>query len=69
MNSLDQIADEFINHLLVEKGLARNTVAAYSRDLLLYLDHVRAQGISDIAQTDTALVIEHLRPPRCFRLG
>jgi integrase/recombinase XerD len=69
VNSLDRIADEFINHLLVEKGLARNTVAAYSRDLLLYLDHVRAQGISDIAQTDTALVIEHLIALRDAGLG
>jgi integrase/recombinase XerD len=69
VNSLDRIADDFINHLLVEKGLSRNTVAAYSRDLLLYLDHVRAKGISDIAQTDTALVIEHLIALRDAGLG
>lgn len=69
MNSFDTLADNFINHLLVEKGLSKNTVAAYSRDLLLYLDHLRAKGISNIAQSDTALVIEHLIALRDAGLG
>lgn len=69
MKSLDQLADQFINYLVVEKGLSRNTVTAYSRDLTLYLDFLQANGITDISQADTALVLKHLIELRNAGLG
>ena len=69
MKAFDQLADEFINYLLVEKGLSKNTVTAYSRDLILYLDFLTAQGISDITRSDTGSVIEHLIQLRDAGLG
>ena len=69
MNSLDQMADQFINYLVVEKGLSSNTVAAYSKDIILYLDSLSANGISDIADADMALVIKHLIDLRDAGLG
>lgn len=69
MNSLDQLADRFINYLIVEKGLSRNTVAAYSKDLILYLESLRAKGISNIADADMALVLNHLIDLRDAGLG
>lgn len=69
MNSLDQLADQFINYLVVEKGLSENTVAAYSRDLVLYLEFLQSSGISDIARADTALVLKHLIALRNAGLG
>ena len=67
--SLDQLTDQFINYLVVEKGLSRNTVAAYSKDLILYLECLRANGISDIADADMALVLKHLIDLRDAGLG
>ena len=67
--SLDQLTDQFINYLVVEKGLSRNTVAAYSKDLILYLECLRANGISDIADADMALVLKHLIDLRDSGLG
>ena len=69
MNSLDQMADQFINYLVVEKGLSNNTVAAYSKDIILYLESLSANGISDIADADMALVIKHLIDLRDAGLG
>ena len=69
MNSLDQMADQFINYLVVEKGLSSNTVAAYSKDIILYLESLTANGISDIADADMALVIKHLIDLRDAGLG
>ena len=69
INSLDQLTDQFINYLVVEKGLSRNTVAAYSKDLILYLECLRANGISDIADADMALVLKHLIDLRDAGLG
>jgi integrase/recombinase XerD len=69
MNSLDQLADQFINYLVVEKGLSKNTVVAYSRDLTLYLEFLRSDGIADIAAADTTLVLKHLVELRDAGLG
>jgi integrase/recombinase XerD len=57
---LDELADQFINYLVVEKGLSKNTISSYSADLSLYLDFLKANGISRIVDSDTALVLNHL---------
>jgi integrase/recombinase XerD len=69
MNSLDQLTDQFVNYLVVEKGLSRNTVVAYSKDLILYLESLRANGISNIADADMALILKHLIDLRDAGLG
>jgi integrase/recombinase XerD len=69
MNSLDQLSDQFINYVVVEKGLARNTIAAYSRDLILYLEFLQSNGVSDIASADTTLILKHLIELRDAGLG
>ncbi len=46
---LDQI-DLFADHLVVERQLADNTVAAYTRDLEQYAHYLSGQGCSDFTQ-------------------
>lgn len=43
-HSLDTALDAFLDHLLIERGLATNTVRAYGRDLRAYLDTVEGMG-------------------------
>lgn len=40
MKKAEALSDEFINHLLVEKGCSRNTLDAYSRDLVQYFKYL-----------------------------
>jgi integrase/recombinase XerD len=64
MNVNEEILDPFLNYLAVEKGLARNTLEAYSRDLNTYLDFLEAGGIDSFAETSktTAMAfIQHLQ--------
>ncbi len=44
---MKQLIEEFINYLSVERGLARNTLLAYRRDLISYTEFLTKQGISD----------------------
>ncbi|MCX8116366.1 MAG: site-specific tyrosine recombinase XerD [Desulfobacterota bacterium] len=47
--------DRFLHYLLVEKGLSKNTLEAYSHDLQRFLDHLQRQGkggIEEISKLD-----------------
>jgi len=45
---MEQVLNQFLNYLVVEKGLSKNTLIAYSHDLTRFLDHLRQKGIQDI---------------------
>jgi integrase/recombinase XerD len=68
-DTLDQLTDQFINYLVVEKGLSRNTVAAYSKDLILYLESLRTNGVSHVSDADMAYVLKHMIDLREAGLG
>ncbi len=42
--------DLFLNYLVVEKGLAKNTVEAYSRDIGGYLDFLGRRGVGSVTE-------------------
>lgn len=45
---MDNLLDQFINYLKVERGLANNTVEAYSRDLIRFSQFLRSQNLSPL---------------------
>jgi integrase/recombinase XerD len=49
--------DAFLAHAAVERGLARNTLAAYARDLARFAEHLETQGVSRAG----AIAPAHLR--------
>jgi integrase/recombinase XerD len=42
----------FLDHLTVERGLSRNTLDAYRRDLRRYVVYLRERGIDDLRRVD-----------------
>ncbi|MCX5836486.1 MAG: site-specific integrase, partial [Deltaproteobacteria bacterium] len=52
--------DEFMNFLAVEKGASRNTIEAYSRDLLRYADFLRSRGIQTVGEANPDDVVSYL---------
>ena len=61
---LGRRVDAFIVHLQVERGVAKNTVAAYGRDLRLYLAHLKREGITRpkaISDSDITAFLAGLR--------
>lgn len=69
MPTLNDLVDLFINYLQVEKGLSTNTLESYSRDIGRFLDFLGKQKISDIAETETAVILKHLITLRDEGLG
>lgn len=47
-DNMDSLADQFINYIIVERGLANNTVDAYSRDLTIFLQFLKRRNLSPL---------------------
>lgn len=58
---MDRLCDYFVNYLVIERGLADNSVAAYRRDVLQYVHYLQdvcdRWSVSDVAAQD---VLAHL---------
>ncbi|MHC1563577.1 site-specific tyrosine recombinase XerD [Actinomycetospora sp. C-140] len=50
----------YLDHLVVERGTADNTLASYRRDLHRYLEHLDAAGVSDLADVAERHVTDFL---------
>ncbi len=48
---MDDLLDQFINHLRIERGLADNTVTSYSRDLTRFSQFLAARDLSPLNVT------------------
>ena len=53
---LDRAVDAYLRHISIERGLSDHTVSAYRRDLAVYLEWLRTQGIDDSGDVTTELV-------------
>ena len=47
---MDQLLDQFLHYLVVEKGLSKNTIEAYGHGLTRFFDHLRGRRIQDIRE-------------------
>lgn len=53
---LDRALDTYLRHVTIERGLSEHTVAAYRRDLDSYLHWLDADGVTDTAEINAAVV-------------
>ena len=50
----------YLDHLIVERGLSKNSLAAYRRDLNRYVEFCEARGISDFRNVTSADISDFL---------
>ena len=58
--ALDILIDQYLNYLLVEKGLSGKTLESYSSDIHRYRDFLNENKIRRISDADTALILKHM---------
>lgn len=46
--NLNQILDQFLHYLIVEKGLSKNTIEAYGHNLNRFLTHLQKDGVQEL---------------------
>ncbi|MFQ5771284.1 MAG: site-specific tyrosine recombinase XerD [bacterium] len=67
--ALDILVDQYLNYLLVEKGLSKRTLESYSRDILRFQEFLLEKKIVNISEADTPLILKHLINMRDEGLG
>lgn len=60
MPSLDVLVDQYINYLILEKGLSKNTIESYSRDISRYVEYLKQKRVKQILDADTPLILTYL---------
>src|SRR6185437_5007292 len=58
---LDEAVDLFLDHLKVERHLARHTLESYGRDLARFVGFATARGRADVDDVTALDVTDHMR--------
>ena len=69
MPDMDALADQYLHFILVEKGLAKKTIAAYSSDIVRYLAFLKKNRIQHIENADNRIILRYLIHLRDQGLG
>jgi integrase/recombinase XerD len=57
---MNDLIQEFLNYITVERGLSRNTIDAYRRDLNQFAVYLAEQGLVAAAQVQAQTLVEYL---------
>jgi len=60
MPPIDILIDQYLNYLLIEKGLSRTTLESYSGDMIRYREFLRQNRTGAISENDTAFILKHM---------
>ena len=60
-SSMQQLLTKYFNYLLIERGVAQNTLESYGRDLRRFIFFVeKSKKITDIKEVTPEVIVEYL---------
>lgn len=69
MKDSDVFVDQYLNYLMIEKGLSDRTIESYGSDLARYSVFLQNNLIENIAEADTTVILKYLIDLRKEKLG
>ena len=69
MAKTDDLMEQYLTHLAIEKGLAEKTLASYRLDLTRYIGFLKGSRVKTVSEADTAAILKHLIKLRNEGLG
>ncbi|MBT3387217.1 MAG: site-specific integrase, partial [Desulfobacula sp.] len=57
---MDELTQNYIDYLIIEKGLSDNSIASYSSDLAQYITFLEKNQIHDLNAADTTVILAWL---------
>ncbi len=60
MNNLNELVDEFLRYLLIDKGYSNNTILSYKQDLEKFLMYNKNKTIDNISNEDLKKYVKYL---------
>jgi integrase/recombinase XerD len=57
---MDELLNHYLEFLTVERGLSKNTINSYKRDLKSYIGFLKIQKINDINYTTRTVIVSYL---------
>ena len=58
---MDELADAYLHYLAVEKGLSRNTLEAYSRDIKAFIEFLKGRSLQDLRGVDRRTALQFVK--------
>lgn len=58
---MDELAEAYLHYLAVEKGLSRNTLEAYSRDIRAFIEFLKERSLQDLRVVDRATAVQFVK--------
>lgn len=57
---MQELLAKYLNYLLIERGVAQNTLEAYGRDLRRFLVFIQQKGLTQLQEATPEILIEYL---------
>ena len=59
-SSINIPVDQYLNYILIEKGLSDKTVESYSIDLTRFFEFLEKNSVYNLSETDTPIILRYL---------